>query len=137
MRNHLTYIDFIIQIKLDIRHPNSDHKIWLLVEGDSDIKVLKKFCTSSVSIENVPGGVGKLIEAINILCFENNRILGIRDLDFSFIKDNYTINTSYLFKTDLHDFEMLMLKDDEIMKAITSEYITALTNNSNEIKDKI
>lgn len=90
---------------------------YLIVEGNKDYKLYKKFFSENIRIREA-WGCEKLREAMVILeerGFENK--IGIIDSDFSRILDiKWDIND--LFITDYHDIEVMMIKSNALFTVL-------------------
>lgn len=119
----VTYQEKLNELRLDIPHPNNVGQIFILVEGESDIKLYRKlFDTDSiVNVEQVPGGSNGVETAVHTLLQMSSLIIGIRDADFiRLLGTNYQEDP--IFLTDAHDVEMMMMKDNEVLKNLLNEY---------------
>lgn len=118
----ISYQEKLNELRLDISHPNSNGISFILLEGDTDIRLFRKlFNLDNCKVENIPGGNKKLEECVQTLVNIYPLIIGIRDADFIRINDSeYLINNMFL--TDLHDIEMTMLNFESILNAIVFEY---------------
>ncbi|MDR1919445.1 MAG: DUF4435 domain-containing protein [Tannerellaceae bacterium] len=122
-------------VKLSLNSPVGKDKIWVLVEGEDDCKIYPKFFQSEkCKVEQVHGGCVQLEKAIEGLQKQEKQVVGIRDADFSHIKQDYR-SFPNLFYTDYHDIEMTMLYNDSVFKNILHEYF--LTDRYVEIKKNI
>jgi hypothetical protein len=122
-------------VKLSLNSPAGKDKIWVLVEGEDDCKIYPKFFQSDkCHIEQVHGGYVQLEKAIEGLQKQAKQVIGIRDADFSHIKQE-SPSFSNLFYTDYHDIEMTMLHNDSVSKNILHEYL--LTDRCAEIRENI
>ncbi len=121
-KQDVTYQDKLNELRLDIVHPNNFGINFILVEGDSDIRLFRKFFDiEKCKIENIPGGKNKLEKCVNTLINIYPLIIGIRDTDFlnlnnvNYIKQN-------MFLTDKHDIETTMLSDEDVLSALVFEF---------------
>lgn len=105
--------DIILCLGADIHKEN----IYLLVEGEDDIKFLLPFLTDNVYIyESYDGKSG--LEFIVGECFAtNNRVIGIRDRDYQIAPISNKI-----FYYDYGCMEMMIIKNDDIFKKLCVEY---------------
>jgi hypothetical protein len=72
----------ITELRLDISHPNSRGKVFVLLEGESDVKLYRKlFNNDTCKIETIPGGKIFLEKGLAILNGIYTLIIGIRDLN--------------------------------------------------------
>jgi hypothetical protein len=121
-RQDVTYQDKINELRLDITHPNSSGINFVLVEGESDIRLFRKlFDIDKCKIENIPGGNNKLEECVNTLINIYPLVVGIRDTDFLNLNNvNYT--KSNMFLTDKHDIETTILANEDVLNNLVFEF---------------
>jgi len=113
MRNSITGYSIANEIMMSNYKGN-----YLLVEGDSDLKLFEKMIDSNYCKIKEPQSQNNVIKAIEVL--ENNkfdRAIGIIDADF-FLLDGNPPNSSFLFLTDTHDLETTILKSDAFRNVI-------------------
>lgn len=128
MKKHLDAKDKINSIKLELRHPSTKKQIWLLVEGEDDVKIYTKLIENyNVKVEHVFGGVENLKIAVEELIKETNRVIGIRDADFINLNNEHN-DIHNLFITDYHDIEMLMISSDRTFQSLIFEYLPSYGN---------
>ncbi len=52
-----TFTNKMDELRLELPHPNNYDKVFLLLEGDSDIRLYRKLCNENTTkIEVIPGG---------------------------------------------------------------------------------
>ncbi len=121
-KSDISYQEKLNELRLDISHPNSNGISFILLEGDTDIRLFRKlFNLNNCKVENIPGGNKKLEECVQTLVNIYPLIVGIRDADFIRINETeYSLNNMFL--TDLHDIEITMLNFEPILNAIVFEY---------------
>lgn len=136
MRKYIHASDKINSIKLELRHPNTKDRIWVLVEGESDRKLfIKLFDGPNVSVEQV-NGLSKLREAVDELSKETDRVIGIRDADFLHIKgQSETIKN--IFVTDSHDIEMMLIRSDNTFRSLIAEFCSENLADCFALRDKV
>lgn len=118
----ISYQEKLNELRLDISHPNSNGISFILLEGDTDIRLFRKlFNLNNCKVENIPGGNRKLEECVQTLVNIYPLIIGIRDADFIRINESEYLQNN-MFLTDLHDIEMTMLNFEPILNAIVFEY---------------
>lgn len=121
-RQDVTYQDKINELRLDISHPNSEGLAFILVEGDSDIRLFRKFFNlDNCKVESVPGGNPKVEDAVTELLNKSKLVIGIRDADFIHL-NSATYTNKNVFLTDLHDIEMSLVAEDEVFSSIVFEF---------------
>src|SRR6187431_1307189 len=121
-KSDISYQEKLNELRLDIAHPKSSGISFVLLEGDTDIRLFRKlFNLKNCKVENIPGGNKKLEECVQTLVHVYPLILGIRDADFIRINETeYSLDNMFL--TDLHDIEITMLNFEPILSAIVFEY---------------
>lgn len=122
IKQDITYQDKLNELRLDLSHPISSDTNFVLVEGESDIKVFRKlFDLEKCKVEYIPGGKAKLEECVSELIQIHTLLIGIRDADFIHL-DAEEYNKPNMFLTDFHDMEMTMLSEIEVLKSLILEY---------------
>lgn len=122
-KHDVTYQEKINELRLDISHPNSGGLVFVLVEGESDIRLFRKFFDlTNCKVETVPGGNPKVEEAVKELLSKSEYVIGIRDADFIHLNQE-SYSKQNLFLTDYHDMEMSLVAQDEVLNAIAFEYL--------------
>lgn len=136
-RQDITYQDKINELKLDLSHPNSDGICFVLLEGETDIRLFRKFFNlKNCKVENIPGGNTKIEKAVSDLIEINKLIIGIRDADFINL-ETIPYSKKNMFLTDYHDIEMSLIADDETINSIIIEYTDIPAIDHNLIREKI
>lgn len=136
-KKDITYEDRLDELKLDILHPNNQGINFVLVEGDSDIRLFRKlFDTDKCKVEYIPGGKLKVEECVVTLLEDYALIVGVLDADFSHLNEANEEKAN-VFLTDFHDIEMTMLAQDEVLHAILFEYTDIHKNNHYTFCDNI
>lgn len=121
-KQDVTYQDKLNELRLDVAHPNSSGINFILVEGDSDIRLFRKlFDIDKCKVENIPGGKTKLEECVDTLVNIYPLIIGIRDTDFLNL-NNVNYNKQNMFLTDKHDIEMTILSDEDVLNTLVFEF---------------
>lgn len=112
----------ITELRLDISNPNSRGKVFVLLEGESDVKLYRKlFNNDTCKIETIPGGKIFLEKGLEILNDVYKLIIGIRDADFLHLEGQKP-QFSNLFLTDYHDYELMISSDYQCIRSILNEY---------------
>lgn len=121
-KSDISYQEKLNELRLDISHPNSNGISFILLEGDTDIRLFRKlFNLNNCKVENIPSGNKKLEECVQTLVNIYPLIIGIRDADFIRINEaEYILHNMFL--TDLHDIEVTMLNFEPTLNAIVFEY---------------
>lgn len=118
----ITYTQKLTELKLDLTHPNNERTNYILVEGDSDIRLFRKFFNPDrCKVETVPGGNTKLEECVDELSNAHPTVLGIRDADFIRLNKNLYSKRN-MFLTDFHDIEVTMLSFNKVISSLLYEY---------------
>ena len=135
-KSDISYQEKLNELRLDISHPNSKGLSFILLEGETDIRLFRKlFNLNNCKVENIPGGNIKLEECVQNLVNIYPLIIGIRDADFIRInKSEYLLNNMFL--TDLHDIEITILNFEQILNAIVFEYSNIKKDNHLIIKNE-
>jgi len=127
-----TYQEKLNELRLDISHPNSNGSVFVLVEGDSDIRLFRKFFNLNNSkVEKVPGGNPKLEECVETLVNTYPLVLGIRDADFTRIESSMNPSED-IISTQHHDIEMDMLSNNSILSALVFEF-SSMEENQHQL----
>ena len=112
-KQDITYQDKLNELKLDISHPNNSGIAFVLVEGESDIRLFRKFFNlENCKVENIPGGKFKLEECVRELMNNYPLLIGLRDADFLHLEGT-AYSEPNMFLTDLHDMEMIVVSEDD------------------------
>ncbi|SKB87219.1 DUF4435 domain-containing protein [Dyadobacter psychrophilus] len=121
IRGFITYQDKLNELRLDLSHPNNRGIAYVLVEGDTDIRLFRKtFDLTKCRVEAVPGGNVKLEECVATLSDKHKLVIGIRDADFLHLEEApYEKNNMFL--TDFHDMEMSLIYEDDILSSLLFE----------------
>jgi hypothetical protein len=136
-QNDITYQDKLNELRLDISHPNSKGFVFIVVEGDSDIRLFRKlFNLQHCKVEFVPGGKFKLEECVATLSGLYPLIIGIRDADFIHLGDS-TYSKTNIFITDLHDMEMTLVAEDQVFSSLIFEYTSIIQEKHLEVRQNI
>lgn len=125
------------EIRLSIKHHANSDKVFILLEGKTDIKLFRNIFSYSYTDTTELKGKSKLKTALDILTSEGYlNIIGIKDADFDHLETpNYPNN---LFMTDYHDMEVQMIESNAFNSvineyAISDIYPTLITNLNNII----
>ncbi len=117
IKSNLTKETIISEIKLLSGTKNNEDKVYIIVEGEDDIKFLKKFLKANVIIYESFSGKKGVEEIINSKEIHNSRVIGIIDRDYSEkSKDNR------IFFYDRCCMEMMLIGFDEVFECIYHEF---------------
>lgn len=108
------------EIRLSMRHPENRNKVFVLLEGETDIKLFRNIFSHQYVDTTALHGKEKLLIALETLQTEGySQLIAIKDADFDHLEDvNYPDN---LFATDYHDMEVEMIESDAL-NSIINEY---------------
>lgn len=109
---NLTKDNVISEIYLLLHHPDSS-KMYVIVEGVSDIKLLNKLFMNSTIIQSY-GGRNGVFEIVNRL--NNNRVIGICDRDYNYIANNR------VFYYESHSLETMLFMNEKVFSSVIKEY---------------
>ncbi len=133
----VTYEYKINELRLTISHPNSEGLAFVLVEGDTDIRLFRKlFDLESCKVERIPGGNTKVEDCVEELLNRTALVIGIRDADFIHL-NNIDYTKRNIFLTDLHDIEMTLVAESEVFSAIIFEFTNIKENKHDSIRNDI
>jgi len=133
----ITYQEKLNDIKFNISHPKNQGINFVLVEGDSDIRLFRKlFDSDKCKVECVPGGKPKVKDCVAELLPEYALIVGVLDADFSHLEKTNEEKDN-IFLTDYHDIEMTILAQDDVLHTILFEYTNIHKNNHHTFCDNI
>ena len=138
MQKYLDENSTINTIRLELRHPAGKKYLWILVEGETDQKLYARLingCNTKVEMIH-GGGVENLRTAVSTLIKETRQVIGIRDADFLHL-DNKPEMVAYLFLTDTHDAEMMLLSCDETFESVVAEHLPARLNDFKNFRNQL
>jgi hypothetical protein len=122
MRDSITVNAVLNEIRLHANHPQNKNVVFILVEGESDIRLFRSlFNQENCKVKAIPGGNSKLEQGLSILCQEFEQVIGIRDADFMRLEGKKP-QIAVLFLTDSHDIETMMITSDEAFKSVVNEF---------------
>ena len=134
---NITYQQKLNQLRLDTEHPKNQGINFVLVEGDTDIRLFRKlFDLDKCKVEYIPGGKLKVEECVVILLEEYTQIIGVIDADFSHLEETSEDKIN-IFLTDYHDIEMMTLIEDDILHKVLHEYTNIPKNEHITFRDKV
>jgi len=121
-KQDVTYQDKLNELRLDLSHPNSKGITFVLVEGDTDIRLFRKFFNNATTkIEEIPGGKLKVEDCVEQLTIKYPLVIGLRDADFLHLHEQQ-YDKSNVYLTDYHDVEMIIVAVDEVFSSIIFEF---------------
>ena len=127
----------LVEIRLSIKYPQNKDKVFVLLEGKTDIKLFRKIFSNNYTDTSSLNGKDKVMEALQTLHSENfTQVIGIKDADFEYLENAPSIDN--LFITDYHDMEIEMIESNALNSIInefsSNECHTSLLSN---LKDNI
>lgn len=110
----------LVAIRQILKHPSNENKVFVLLEGETDIRLFKKlFDLNKVEVDSLQGKE-KVIKALKTLLSEDyTHVIGIKDADFDRLEATQVIEN--LFITDYHDIEMSMI-ESKALESLIFEY---------------
>lgn len=136
-KKDITYQDKLNELMLDISHPNNHGQAFILVEGESDIRLFRKFFNlSKCNVECIPGGNPKLEECVEDLIKISSLVIGIRDSDFIHLASTPYSNQN-MFLTDYHDIEMTLISENDVFSALVFEFTEIPEVDHLSVRNKI
>lgn len=137
MKGNVSYQDKINELRLDFTHPNTKNKVFILFEGDTDVRLYRKlYPQANLKIEFLPSGKLFLEKGLQELSPLFKQIIGIRDADFAHL-ENQKPSLSNLFFTDYHDTEILMVASNATFSAILHEFCNLPQIEHEKIRQKL
>lgn len=133
----ITYEDKVGELFMDVKHPNNSGKTYILVEGESDIRIFRKiFHPDNCKIESIPGGNPKVEKATNDLLKVYSLVFGIRDSDFIKLGGDLYPHKD-VFLTDMHDIEMCLISMSDVFSSIIFENTAITQDRHAEVRERI
>lgn len=125
LKNYLDENDIVNDIRLSLNSPQGEKKVFVLLEGESDLALFRRIIKSNF-IEFKPSYGGKSFVELIIAKLSNlsNKVVGITDADF----DNLIqIESKYknILKTDCHDLEMMLVRCEDIYRDVLLNFVIA------------
>ena len=131
IKSNLSKETAISQIKLSLGADIKKENMIIVVEGQDDIKFLRKFCKPNTKIFESYSGKQGVEEIICSKIINDFRVIGIRDKDYC-----NTPIYNRIFFYDKCCLEMMILSFDEIFESLYSEFYNGKIN-SYELKELI
>lgn len=105
------------ELRQSIDHPNNEGKIFVLFEGETDIKLFRNIFNRYYVDTTSLLGKEKVVYVLQALQNEGYyNIVGIKDADFDHL--NNSESTENLFITDYHDMEVQMIESNAFISVI-------------------
>ena len=122
IRNNLTRDDIISDIILSMGADIDASNVYVIVEGDTDVRFINQYLTDNVLIyESYDGKTG--VEYIAGVHFsKNDRVIGIRDRDYQLCS-----STKKIFFYDYNCMEMMLIANENVFYKLYAEYYSGNT----------
>lgn len=117
IKSNLTKDSIISDIKLLLGADINKENIYVVVEGDDDIKFLSRFFNSNVTIYESFSGKTGVEEIVNSKIISNPRVIGIRDKDYC---NDFKSNKIFFY--DRCCLEMMIIEFDKAFNCIYYEF---------------
>ena len=136
-KQDITYPEKLNELKLDISHPNNKGMTYVFVEGESDIRLFRKFFDlNKYKVECIPGGNAKVETCVEEVIKIHPKAIGIRDSDFIQLGD-IRYSKINMFLTDYHDLEMTMVNQDEVFSSVVYEFLAEERVDHRTVRQRI
>ena len=117
IKDNLSKEDMISDILLCLGADIHRENVYLVVEGDDDIKFLRSFMADNVHIYESYDGKSGVEFIVGGRFATNNRVIGIRDRDYQ----REPISNK-IFYYDYGCMEMMIIRNDDVFKNLCAEY---------------
>lgn len=117
IRSNLTKEDIISDITLCMGADIDRKKIYLLVEGEDDIRLLHPYISENVLIYESYDGKKGVEVIVNDRFLDNKRVIGIRDRDYQ-----QEPTSEKIFFYDYNCMEIMLISNDDIIDNLCFEY---------------
>lgn len=125
IKSNLAKEDIISDIRLTLGADIEKKFVYIVVEGEDDIKFLRSELNENVYLyESYDGKNGVDVIAGEVFR-TNNRVIGIRDRDYS----DFILGTNQVFAYDNSCMEMMFLEDDTALGKICCEFYSGAMSN--------
>ena len=137
-KTDITFQDRLDELIQDINHYKSKSITFVLLEGDTDVRLFRKFFNENTcKVENITGGNLQLEIAVERLLDIHKLVIGIRDADFIHL-NGIDYDKENMFLTDFHDIEMTLIHNDSTFSAVLFEFLSYLPKQEhNKLREKI
>lgn len=114
--------DIILSMGADIKNLN----VYVLVEGEDDIKLLRSFLSDNVLLYESCDGKNSVEYIVGVHFADNERVIGIRDRD-------YKLKSSMekIFFYDYCCMEMMLIASESVFDKLCDEYYNGILNYRN------
>ncbi len=121
-RSDISYQQKLDELIFETRHPKNRNRVFILLEGESDVRLFRKCFNMNVcKVEAIPGGNPKLEECTAMLAGRLPRVFGIRDADFLHLQAAH-YDQPNMFLTDYHDMEMTLVANPHVFAEVLAEH---------------
>ena len=121
VQNKINEHHVLNSIRLQMRHELGKNKIWIIVEGITDQNLFERLLKSEkVAVNQSYAGLKGLIFIVQELLKETDKVIGIRDADFTRLTNNIKSEKN-VFLTDCHDTEMMLISADNTYLSVVIE----------------
>ena len=117
IKANLTKDSIISDIKLLLGADINKENIYVVVEGDDDIKFLRRYLNSNVTIYESFSGKNGVEEIVNSKIIFSSRVIGIRDKDYC-----NDVKNKKIFFYDRCCLEMMIAEFDKAFNGIYCEF---------------
>lgn len=117
IRSNLTKEDIISDITLCMGADIDRKNIYLLVEGEDDIRLLHPYISENVLIYESYDGKKGVEVIVNDTFLDNKRVIGIRDRDYQ-----QEPTSEKIFFYDYNCMEIMLISNDDIIDNLCFEY---------------
>ena len=117
IRSNLTKEDIISDITLCMGADIDRKNIYLLVEGEDDIRLLHPYISENVLIYESYDGKKGVEVIVNDRFLDNKRVIGIRDRDYQ-----QEPTSEKIFFYDYNCMEIMLISNDDIIDNLCFEY---------------
>lgn len=117
IKDNLSREDMISDILLCLGSDIHRNNIYLIVEGEDDIKFLRPFLADNVYIYDSYDGKSGVEFIVGDQFATNLRVIGIRDRDYQIVP-----MSNKIFYYDYGCMEMMIIRNDEVFKNLCAEY---------------
>ncbi|NKG31706.1 DUF4435 domain-containing protein [Erwinia rhapontici] len=130
--------NWIDRMTMLFRNPMNEHKILLLLEGQTDLAFFKLYkCHDRIIYDSPCSGKPEVIKAVRELRLRDVlKVYGICDADFDHIQG---VTYEHVYFTDFHDLEMMLVQGGVIDKFIDNftDYDSVRPFSSDQFKDSL
>ncbi len=112
-------------IRLQLKSPLGKNKVYVIVEGQTDLKLFINFFDTEhqVDLQQANGGCEKLRMIVLEILKDTPNIIGIKDADFMHLSREQEVSEN-IFLTDQHDLEMMQIASDSTFYKVINEYLS-------------